>query len=343
MKIVGAEEYLKQSALEKIEHLKNLYKAEKNEELDIEIEVHVESKIPDGKYGGFSRFDGEKYSLVLYIDLIYTVDNFLFTLLEGVLPENEAARKGFFNLLLPTEEYSLEKAKIFQMYLRDMCIDIIIYHEFGHILNGHLKYIHFDLKDNESTMHMDSSLNFIEPLESRTLEMDADAFAATRIIARYAHDKSVEQVPLRVVYNKTHAFILNIISAVFVFSLSYNSLGRKRPKADLYEMKYLPPRTRLDHYIQCCINAYENFNKEEPLDEEFKDMDFWREVVGNIEENANIYNRDVFSVGMQEISRDNNLEELQEGNLNHIHDLNNYWSNRLRDTLVKYAYFELAK
>lgn len=46
LKIVGAEEYLKQSALEKIEHLKNLYKAVKNEELDIEIEVHVESKIP---------------------------------------------------------------------------------------------------------------------------------------------------------------------------------------------------------------------------------------------------------------------------------------------------------
>ncbi|PEZ82616.1 hypothetical protein CN374_29790 [Bacillus cereus] len=106
---------------------------------------------------------------------------------------------------------------------------------------------------------------------------------------------------------------------------------------------HLPPCTRLDHYIQCCINAYENLNKDEPLDEEFNDMDFWREVVGNIEENANIYNRDVFSVGMQEISRDNNLEELQEGNLNHIHELNNYWSNRLRDKLVKYAYFELAK
>ncbi|MED1059164.1 hypothetical protein [Bacillus mycoides] len=153
----------------------------------------------------------------------------------------------------------------------------------------------------------------------------------------------MEQVPLRVVYNKTHAFILNIISAVFVFSLSYNSLGRKRPKADLNELKYLPPRTRLDHYIQCCINAYENLNKAEPLDKDFKDMDFWREVVGNIEENANIYNRDVFSVGTQEISRDNNLEELQEENLNHIHDLNNYWTNRLRDKLVKYAYFELAK
>ncbi|KXY42371.1 hypothetical protein AT265_08660 [Bacillus cereus] len=46
LKIVGAEEYLKQSALEKIEHLKNLYKDVKNEELDIEIEAHVESKRP---------------------------------------------------------------------------------------------------------------------------------------------------------------------------------------------------------------------------------------------------------------------------------------------------------
>ncbi len=51
---------------------------------------------------------------------------------------------------------------------------------------------------------------------------------------------------------------------------------------------HLPPCTRLDHYIQCCINAYENLNKDEPLDEEFNDMDFWREVVRNIEENANI-------------------------------------------------------
>jgi tRNA A37 threonylcarbamoyladenosine biosynthesis protein TsaE len=46
LKIVGAEECLKQSALEKIEHLKNLYKDVKNEELDIEIEVQVESKRP---------------------------------------------------------------------------------------------------------------------------------------------------------------------------------------------------------------------------------------------------------------------------------------------------------
>lgn len=46
LKIVGTEEYLKQSALEKIRHLKNVYKAVKNAELNIEIEVHVESKIP---------------------------------------------------------------------------------------------------------------------------------------------------------------------------------------------------------------------------------------------------------------------------------------------------------
>jgi hypothetical protein len=61
----------------------------------------------------------------------------------------------------------------------------------------------------------------------------------------------------------------------------------------------LPPRSRLDHYIQCCINAYENLNKDEALDEEFNDMDSWREVVGNIEENANIYNRNVLSVGCE--------------------------------------------
>ncbi len=46
---------------------------------------------------------------------------------------------------------------------------------------------------------------------------------------------------------------------------------------------------------------------------------------------------------MREISRDNNLEGLQEANLNHIRELNNYWTNRLRDKLVKYTYFELAK
>ncbi|ANN35720.1 hypothetical protein A9498_30575 (plasmid) [Bacillus thuringiensis serovar coreanensis] len=108
-------------------------------------------------------------------------------------------------------------------------------------------------------------------------------------------------------------------------------------------MKDLPPRIRLGHYIQCCINAYENLNKDEPLDNNFKEMNFWREVVGNIEENVNIYNCNVFSVGMQGVSRGDNLEELQEEYLNHIHDLNNYWSSKLRDTLVKYTYFELEK
>lgn len=51
---------------------------------------------------------------------------------------------------------------------------------------------------------------------------------------------------------------------------------------------HLPPSSRSDHYIQYCINAYENLNKDEPLDEDFNDMDSWREVVENIEVNANI-------------------------------------------------------
>lgn len=63
-------------------------------------------------------------------------------------------------------------------YMSMFAIKFIIFHEIGHLLHGHCQYVS-SLKSGICSFHMNKGYTSINnPLEAKTLEMDADAFAA---------------------------------------------------------------------------------------------------------------------------------------------------------------------
>ena len=75
-----------------------------------------------------------------------------------------------------------EKVKLLEIFASRF----IVLHEFGHVFNGHCNYLAAELQfENRDGFYMyfdehGSAINEKDSLNIRTLEMDADAFAATQ-------------------------------------------------------------------------------------------------------------------------------------------------------------------
>lgn len=94
---------------------------------------------------------------------------------EGLVYDNSGKAK-----VIDSKAIDLSLASLLNIFVARF----ILTHELGHLLNGHCGYI--NAKRNNSVQYIpmfykdtDGITSIISPLDSRTLEMDADAFAAT--------------------------------------------------------------------------------------------------------------------------------------------------------------------
>lgn len=217
------------------------------------------------------------------------------------------------------ENYNQEKADRYLDLLLELSSKVIINHELGHVLNGHLKYKNSIENNSECCMFMNSNENELPPIDSQLLEMDADTFAATTLVGIMIYDDNIKifnnNIP-NLIKNKSHAIELCVIASTIVFSIQ--GLGHKREISNLCDLKYLPLRTRQDYYMRCILNAHKNIN---PNKELRFDIKFLREIVPSIEEYVNLYNQEVLGFSSQDYSSVNNMEELNEIHLEHCNYL----------------------
>ncbi|MCC0697236.1 hypothetical protein [Clostridioides sp. ES-S-0048-02] len=317
--------------------LKSTYKTFTDTDLDIDIKYWVNNDI---SIGGRSSFDGKNYLLSINKGVFKEIDSIFYTLLESELEENQKTREDFYQKVsFEFGDYDRQRAKIYSEILITLSIDIIIFHELGHIMDGHLGYLN-ELKSGCTAYLNNSVSNDVDNLVNQILEMDADSFAATRIIDAIIYDKNIDnynKTHENIIKSKNHAFWLATVAATVVFSLQ--GMGRSRAEKELKLAYYLPLRTRHHHFINCLIASHNAIEVKERL--KFTE-DFLMEVIPNIEEFINLYFRGTFDFDEIDANLNNNLHELDKSYIDHYHELNRIWTRDIRDKLVQYSYFELA-
>ncbi|WP_068505826.1 hypothetical protein [Paenibacillus kribbensis] len=244
------------------------------------------------------------------------------------------------------QKYDLKKANLYLDLMHSISYRLIIYHELGHIFNGHLDYYHSrSISPRNLSLFMDSRKNQLPSLESQVLEMDADAFAATRLIGQFTYNpniNSINKAAPALLKSQIHAFLLVIISSCITFSIM--GLGYKRDQVNYLESKYLPLRTRQDYYVRCALNAYKMFNNGHlDTDPELLDITFYREVLYNVEQYVNLYYREALGFQKIEIDSSNNRNEMDTVLIKHSDFLDTFWRNEMRNKLSPFSYFYLAE
>lgn len=243
------------------------------------------------------------------------------------------------------EKYDLRRANFYLDLMHEISCRLIIYHELGHIFNGHLNYYQSLSGTQKPILFMDSNKNKLPPLESQVLEMDADAFAATRLIGQFTHSPNIDLINMNaegLIKSELHAFILIIISSCITFSIM--GLGGKREGKNYLESGYLPLRTRQDYYVRCVLNAYKILcNGCLNGDTKWVDITFYREVLYNIEQYVNLYYREALGFQKEDFDSGNNRNEMNKILIDHSDFLDTFWTNEMRNKLSPFSYFYLAK
>lgn len=322
---------------EAFERIEYAYKKNRKKELNMDIKYWVENNM---KFEAKSSINQGKYKFSVNSEVFKGIDNVVFTLLEGNLEENKEIREEFYKMISLEEEYNREVAKVFSQLILTYASNIVINHELGHIMNGHLGYLASRNISKASFLFMNSEKNKIDSIESQVLEMDADAFAAARVIDMVTFDDTLKELNnsyTNLIKDKNYAFLLSIVAATIVFSIQ--GLGRKRENISLEKVKYLPLRTRLYNYIGCSMSAYKMSENTELIRHNFNSL---IPFCIDIENYVNTYIKNIYSFESDEICIGNNLYELSDEYILHRGKLNQLWTNKFRNYLLKYAYFDLA-
>lgn len=310
----------------------------KGHRLEIAYNVFKDTTIREIPFIAQSRLFNDEYSIHIDSKLF----EISFQVLNTLLHEKN---KTFYTVVSGEMQYDLEKANIYLDLLHEISTKMIIFHELGHIFNGHLLYKINSNKANESHMFMNSELNDLSPIVSQVLEMDADCFAATRLIGQMTFESSIEHynsVIPGIIKNKIHALILSIIGSNLVFSIQ--GLGRKREIKDLMLLKYLPLRARQDYFVRSALYSFESLNPREELvlGDKILDINFFREVLPNLEQYTNLFFQEVYGFSPETFNSKNNLNEIEDDVLKHCDLLDGFWSSEMRNKLLPYSYFILA-
>lgn len=335
---MGFGKICKETMQQAFERVKDAYRQNRNEELSIHVDYWIENNM---QFGARSSMNKDKYKFSVNSEVFKRIDDLLYTLLEGTLIENTEVREKFYKIVSLGDCYNRERAKVYSQLLFVYASEIIINHELGHILNGHLAYIADENNMSESLLFMNSEDNNLNPIESQILEMDADAFSASRMIDVITFDENINTLNNKhdnIIKDKNHTFIISVIASVIVFSIQ--GLGIRRDSMDLNKVKYLPLRTRLFNYIGCLSSAYKVMEKSEALKYDYISL---IPLLTGVEGYVNAHTLSEYSFSKAELNIDNNKNELDNQYIEHWRKLNRYWSENIREKLLEYAYFELAQ
>ena len=225
----------------------------------------------------------------------------------------------------------------------DISCKVIIFHELGHIFNGHLKYKYFEVDGKKSSelYMLPGKSNSLLPMYSQTLELNADAFAATQVLAQFTYDSNISYFNKKcpeLIKSKDHMYILFFTATVTLFAEM--GLANTRNQKVISELNYLPLRTRLDTLIRNSRAAYFYMNKEVSNDSELTATEFLKEVISNVEEYVNLYNIEI-GLPKSQFNWENNLEEIDEEHIKHVDRLFQFWGSEVRPKLIKYTYYDL--
>lgn len=240
----------------------------------------------------------------------------------------------FFQTISLGELYDKAKSVRYFRLFMTLSLAVILFHEFGHIYNGHILYgnkvgyfhrLAFNRPDENK-----EDMRRIKTIQA--MEWNADDFAATRMIARYVHAAVIREVNGRLlcplIKNIDHMLFLVMWASGTAFAIM--GMGQKRGgTGQIYLDRHLPLRFRAKQIIDTEALASHQLNQTAILPE--NDLILYR-----AEQWVNLYKIQAEGHENDSWNNGNNLHELEEVNQSYYREVENYL-HVLRTVLIPYS------
>lgn len=291
-------------------------KVAKNIELDIEFYMETEKQNIYAKAG--KREDGR---------YIVTVSMATYSIVEAYYTEM-LRLKGFYMGLTNEKDYDIKIVDQYSIALIDMTIRTIIYHELGHIFNGHIDYIQFKIDEYKRTHPDKKNINYVaeylencktarpylEAMDWQALEWNADDFAITRLIAQFTHKENMELNNFKSI---DQVFFVITAAITSMHCLMDMHIVKDDDVMDKYTLQeHLPKRYRLQNYLKVAGLATKKFNG---MNIDFYNEPQFEKVVRRFEEWYVVYTKaksgemkEGDKLDITDTTVENNREELDE-------------------------------
>ena len=151
--------------------------------------------------------------------------------------------------------------KMYATYMQVLSIRVLLFHEFGHIYNGHLqelkgKNANLSISENETADLKDGDMEIIK---WQATEWDADRFCAYHMVPfqfQLQEMLFLKELKLEAIYsNKIYMLYAIILSVMVTFSIL--GAGREDTTGKSYkEKRHLPERFRTFCFIDDILSEY---------------------------------------------------------------------------------------
>lgn len=230
----------------------------------------------------------------------------------------------FFSSIMEGQQWNENDKNVLRNLMLQYSISLYLFHELGHIYNGHLKYF-----DQNKVISDDMFMIF---------EMNADDFASTQMVTTYAHPENVKILNKKLENHLTLGNVGLIIFSSIIIAISMTSLGKKGYKED---KRHLPLRIRALQILENYMGTFDFFNyiKNKFIHEQFsKYKDNLLDLAIKDENLVNDYLNKVTLTDNYSIN--NNLEFLTPDNCNLYFELEDEYKRSIYSTLKDYSYIK---
>lgn len=308
--------------------------AYKNQKLDISFKLGIEKESINA---AASVDDCGKYRITLEMAAVTWICEFYNRIMVN---------PGFYSLVSYETDFNQEVAEMYVEKLSEITLKNIVFHECGHVYNGHVDYIKLRKdkynKDNsilseekEGTYSLyeisSKARPYLLPKEWQALEWNADDFAVTRMVGQFAFEEAVDG---KIIKSIEHGLWLVMVSSVVMYALMGMGSDRKK-EVDFKELEHLPKRFRTQKYIETSIGAFKNINGYIPSIE----MNMLMECAKKIEQWVNMYMFHYYQ--KRDWSEANNVEELDNAHREYYGDVEAFYLLKLPEMLRDFSYFQI--
>ena len=234
---------------------------------------------------------------------------------------------------------SEDKRGFYAELLTAIMLDILLYHEIGHIVNGHIDYI----KDREKESNIINDLPyafsyvgkkarpFISPEEWQALEWNADDFSASRIVEKYLSSDTIKKLRLQ---GPQQAVAIIVSSYTALYTLM--EMGVRCENAEEYKsFEHLPKRIRLEKSLASVYDYFNSFKLYRIGKESKEYLEYYKKI---FERWTGLFLKNYFlDYDSIQIDENNNLEELDDEHREYYKRVENYYLMNLPLILDKYA------
>lgn len=213
-------------------------------------------------------------------------------------------------------------------------IRLIILHEMGHIFDGHLDYLN-SINGKSLSLYMFGNNDINDALLIRTMEMDADAFAATQSIRYvfYLYDNFEKEVKCAEL-KKEELFYYWAVAVRLQFIYS-EYLTRSVGEPEYYkEMTHLPMNARWIQVVNIATEIVEREINNESLCNKIKDI-----IINGSYEADRVFNKLYCRPDTNWIENITNTSEFSE----YFDETLTYWREELINILRPYARYTLGE